>query len=349
MIDPLPGARSLLGRRARYPQGLQDVGEGVFAWLQPNGELGESNAGLIVGDGESLLIDTLFDLRLTRRMLAAMQPHTAAAPITRLVNTHGDPDHCWGNQLVSGAEIIATRAGAQDMGGDAPRTLRMLSELGRMPDVRLPLPGTAKLGGVRSFARALRAYDFGGITPTPPTVTFAGKLELEVGGRRVELFEVGPAHTPGDLIVHIPDAAVVFAADLLFVDVTPLMWVGPIENWLAGLDRIVELEPRAVVPGHGPLTDLDGVRALRAYWELVAPAVRQRVASGMAPAGASREILASPEFSTRAFARWDGPERIVVNAAIIARNDRGQHGRVSDPVRIRLFAQMGELAAELDS
>src|ERR1700739_3636919 len=104
--SPRPVERSLLGRPARYETGLKDLGHDTYAWLQPNGDLGESNAGLIVGDGESLLIDTLWDLRLTRRMLDAMAPRTATAPLNRLVNTHGDPDHCWGNQLLQGAEII---------------------------------------------------------------------------------------------------------------------------------------------------------------------------------------------------------------------------------------------------
>src|SRR5436305_7980941 len=102
---------SLLGQPARYPAGLRDLGGGLFAWLQPNGGLGESNAGLVVGDEESLLIDTLWDLRLTRRMLDGFARYVERAPIKWLVNTHGDSDHCWGNQLVSGAEIIATRAG----------------------------------------------------------------------------------------------------------------------------------------------------------------------------------------------------------------------------------------------
>src|SRR5436305_10868774 len=134
---------SLLGKPARYPAGLESLGDGVYAWLQPNGELGESNAGLVAGEGESLLIDTLWDTRLTRRMLDAMRPHTADAPIRRLVNTHGDPDHCWGNQLLSGAEIIATRAGAADMLGEAPARLRPLAQggraLGRVASRRLPL------------------------------------------------------------------------------------------------------------------------------------------------------------------------------------------------------------------
>ncbi len=342
--------RSLLGRPARYAAGLTDLGAGVHAWLQPNGELGESNAGLVVGDGESLLIDTLWDTRLTRRMLDSMRPHTANAPIRRLINTHGDPDHCWGNQLLSGAEIIATRAGAEDMAGEDPARLRLLARggqvLGRVASPRFPLPGAAQLAGVTVYARMLSAYDFGEVKLTPPTLTFEGRLELDIGGRAVELIEVGPAHTPGDLIVHLPDEKIVFAADLMFVGVTPIIWVGPVENWLAGLDRIAALRPKTVVPGHGPLADLDGVEAMRSYWEFIAPAVRQRIAAGLDAAAAARDILRSTEFASQPFARWDAPERLAVNAAIIARNDQGLSGRVSAVERLRLIAQMGELTLE---
>jgi glyoxylase-like metal-dependent hydrolase (beta-lactamase superfamily II) len=308
---------SLLGAPARFEGGLSDLGDGAYAWLQPNGGLGESNAGLVVGDGESLLVDTLWDLRLTRRMLDVM-----GAPIRRLVNTHGDPDHCWGNQLLAGAEIVATLATAEDMRGDDPRRLRLLS--------RLPWPPLGPLAGLRAFARLLAPYDFSGIEVTPPTATFDGRRELDVGGRRVDLIQVGPAHTPGDLIVHVSDADVVFAGDLMFVEVTPIMWVGPVENWLAGLDRIIELAPRVVVPGHGPVTDVHGVRAMRAYWEFVVPEVR----AGRSP----RDILNSlPD----EFARWDNPERIAVNTAIIA---RGAGPRVSERARMRLLSEMGALA-----
>jgi cyclase len=310
---------SLLGQPARFPLGLSDLGAGLYAWLQPNGGLGESNAGLVVGEGESLLIDTLWDTRLTRRMLDAMAGPTATAPIRRLVNTHGDPDHCWGNQLLAGAEIIATRATEKDMRGEDPRRLRLLASAGRL------MPG-----GLSAFARLLRPYDFSGIKVTPPTRTFEGVMELDVGARRVELIEVGPAHTPGDLIVHVPDEGVVFAGDLLFVGVTPIMWVGPVENWLAGLDRIMELGPRVVVPGHGPTTDLDGVRLMRSYWEFVVPAVRE----GMT---AAEIFQALPQ----PFADWDNPERIAVNAAMIA---RGAGPRVPERARMRLLGQMGELA-----
>jgi glyoxylase-like metal-dependent hydrolase (beta-lactamase superfamily II) len=340
---------SLLGRPARYPAGLRDLGAGVYAWLQPNGALGESNAGLLIGEGQSLLIDTLWDLRLTRRMLDAMRAHTADAPIRRLVNTHGDPDHCWGNQLLSSSEIIATRAGAEDMLSEDPARLRLLSQAGRLAarvPSGLPVPGVAQLAGLGAYGQMLAAYDFGGITLTPPTLTFDRKLELDIGGRRAELIEVGPAHTPGDLIVHIPHARTVFAADLMFVGVTPIIWVGPVDNWLAGLDQIMALEPTTVVPGHGPVSDLDGVTAMRAYWEFIAPAVRERLRAGMDPAAAARDILKSAEFASEPFAEWDAPERLAVNAEIIARNDRGLSGRISDVARLRLITRMGELALE---
>src|SRR6266498_2154278 len=104
-IAPLhPGA-------ARFEGGLTEIGPGVHGWLQPNGLLGESNAGLVIGDGTSLLVDTLWDRRLTRRMLGAIAPLTAEALIRTVVNTHSDGDHWWGNSEVA-AEIIATDAAA---------------------------------------------------------------------------------------------------------------------------------------------------------------------------------------------------------------------------------------------
>jgi cyclase len=362
---------SLLGQPARYRTGLEDLGGGLWAWLQPNGGLGESNAGLVVGDGESVLIDTLWDLRLTRRMLRAMAPQTANAPIKRLINTHADGDHCWGNQLLPEANVTSTEAAAVDMMREDPTRLRLFSRVGvglvkardplaraieRLPEsvARMTerfdpstVPGAGEMAGLGAFARMLAAYDFEGITLTPPTETFTGAMELEVGGRRLELIEVGPAHSPGDLIVHVPDERVVFAGDLVFAGVTPIMWVGPVENWIAGLDRIAELEPRLVVPGHGPVVGLQRVAAVRAYWEFVAAAVRERLADGIDAHAAARDVVHSRDFSQQPFAAWDAPERIAINAAIIARNDSGQRGRVPDQTRIRLLARMGELGAEL--
>ena len=92
--------------------GLTQIGDGVFAYLQV-GSWGFSNAGLVESRGSSLLIDTLYDLALTRRMLDEMR--RVVPRIDSVINTHANGDHCWGNQLVDEARVIASRAAAEEM------------------------------------------------------------------------------------------------------------------------------------------------------------------------------------------------------------------------------------------
>jgi len=92
-----------------FTKGLHDLGNSTYAYLQPDGTWGWSNAGLIVDGDAALLVDTLFDVRLTREMLAAMRSAVPAArKIGTVVNTHGNPDHVFGNQLVADSTIIAS-------------------------------------------------------------------------------------------------------------------------------------------------------------------------------------------------------------------------------------------------
>src|SRR5215475_13406835 len=111
--------------RFAYTKGLHEVANGSFAWLQPDGSWGWSNAGLVVDSGESLLVDTLFDLKLTGEMIEAMRraEPKAAARIGTLVNTHSNGDHTFGNQLVQGAEILTTNAVNDDMEHVPPAVL----------------------------------------------------------------------------------------------------------------------------------------------------------------------------------------------------------------------------------
>ena len=112
---------------SNYVNGLHEIADGCFAYLQPDGSWGWSNAGLVVGDGASLLVDTLFDLRLTAAMLDAMASSTRTAPIGTVVNTHANGDHCYGNQLVGDAEIISSRAAAEEMSHVPPSMLAALN------------------------------------------------------------------------------------------------------------------------------------------------------------------------------------------------------------------------------
>ena len=266
--------------------GLQEIADGCHAYLQGDGSWGWSNAGLVVGDGVSLLVDTLFDLTLTQRMLDSMSSITLAAPIAQVVNTHANGDHCFGNILLDDSEIISSSATAHEMAEVPPALLAGLNNA----------PGD--VGDL--FRSYFGAFDFDGIELRLPDRTFDGRLELDVGGRTVELIEVGPAHTNGDTLAYVADSRTIFTGDILFIGGTPIVWAGPLSNWIAACDLMLGMDVDVVVPGHGPLTDKAGIASVRDYLSFVDLAAGRLHASGVDAWEATRaiaaEIKARPDF-----------------------------------------------------
>lgn len=308
-----------------YAKGLHDIGNGCYAYLQPDGSWGWSNAGLVSDGGESLLVDTLFDLRLTAEMLAAMRAATPAAEaIGTLVNTHANGDHCYGNELVRGAEIVASRACAEEMASVPPAMLAAL------------LDNAADLGEAGAFfGKIFGDFEFAGIALTPPTTTFEGEVVREVGSKQVRLIEVGPAHTRGDVLVHVPADGIVFTGDILFIEGHPIMWEGPVANWIAACDAILAMDVSVVVPGHGPITDKSGVRRLREYLVYIEREARKRFEAGLTVMEAARDI------SFADYASWGDAERIAVNVHTLYAEFGADPGP-GDP--LTLFGMMAELA-----
>jgi glyoxylase-like metal-dependent hydrolase (beta-lactamase superfamily II) len=311
--------------RIEYRRGLHEVADGLYAYLQPDGGWGWSNAGLVTAGGTSLLVDTLFDLALTRAMLDAMRPVTDRHPIDAAMNTHANGDHCYGNELLpSGAEIYASAAAAAEMPEVPPQALAALKAADLGPEFR------------RYIGDVFGPFSFEDIELRPPTSTFEGRLDLRIGDRDVHLIEVGPAHTTGDTIVHVPDAAVVFTGDILFVGGTPIMWRGPVANWLRACDRILETGAGTLVPGHGPVTDADGVEDVRRYLTHVRDEATARFEAGMDAEAAADDIDLS------AFAGWGEPERIAVNVEAIYRELDPARPAATPP---ELFVHMARWAA----
>ncbi len=303
-----------------YSKGLHELGDGCYAYLQPDGGWGWSNAGLIVGDGVSLLVDTLFDLRLTGDMLDSMSFAIAGAPISTLVNTHANGDHCYGNQLVRGAEIIASEAAAHEMTDVPPSMLAALNSA----------PG--ELGEL--FRGFFGAFDFDGIEHTLPTRTFEGRLDIEIGGRVIELIEVGPAHTAGDVIAYVPDSKTVYTGDILFIGGTPIVWAGPLTNWINACDLMLGMDIETVVPGHGPLTNKSGIVQVRDYLTFVQDEATARFHAGMDAWDAARDI------ALNRFDGWGESGRISVNVDTVYRSLDPTH---QSPNVIEQFKQMALL------
>ncbi len=311
-----------------YTRGLHDLGNSVYAYLQPDGSWGWSNAGIVTGGAASLLIDTLFDLKLTQEMLDTMRKSIpAAAHIDMLVNTHANGDHCYGNELVAGAQIIASARTAEEMvTGVSP---------GQMAALLKMAPAMGQLG--EFMGRIFSPFEFDNIALTLPNKTFEGKLTIQVGDRTVELLEVGPAHTLGDTLVHIPADRVIFTGDILFIGGHPIMWAGPTSNWIRACDLILSLDVETIVPGHGPITGKKGVVEVKGYLEYIYAEARKRYEAGMPALDAARDIPLDK------YASWSEGERIAVNVISIYRELSGDQTRPSVP---SLFGQMAALALQ---
>jgi glyoxylase-like metal-dependent hydrolase (beta-lactamase superfamily II) len=309
-----------------YTRGLHELGDGLYAYLQPDGGWGWSNAGLITAGGTSLLVDTLFDPHLTRAMLEAMEPITDRHPIDQAFNTHGNGDHWYGNDLLpDGIPIVASAGAVEVMRRSPPNAVHMLfNEVDLGPEFD-------------AFAEInMRRFDFASVRERLPTTTFEHQHDLTVGDRGIQLLELGPAHTDGDAIAFVPDANAVFTGDLLFIEGTPMMWAGPISNWLAACEKIIELNATTIVPGHGPVTDHAGVRDVQRYLTYIEKETRQRFDAGM------DEETAADDIDLADFRDWGDPERIAANVANLYREFDPDLPALSPP---ELFVKMARWSA----
>lgn len=310
-----------------FTRGLHDLGNGCFAFLQPNGGWGWSNSGLIVSRGESLLVDTLTDVPLTRGMLDEMKRKVpASAEIDTVVITHANPDHFLGSELVADSRILATEKTRAAIESFNPKMLEGLQR------------DWQQHGDAGWFFHQTThgRFDFSGITLVPPNEDIRDERVVYVGDKRVIIRDLGPAHTESDAIVYVPDDRVVYTGDLLFNQGHPVVWEGPFASWIAACDHILDLDVDIIVPGHGPIADKDAVRALRHYFEYVGEESRKRFVAGMNFFDAAKEI------EMDAFRGWIDGERLVGNVFSAYKELDPEHHLKIDP---EIGADAGNLLA----
>jgi glyoxylase-like metal-dependent hydrolase (beta-lactamase superfamily II) len=284
---------------------LQEIATDVYTCLQADRGLGTSNSGFI-NRGGGLVIDTFWDLPHTRQLIE-QYTRVWKGPARRVLNTHHNGDHCWGNQLFRGAEIIGHRLCAAAMAKERPETMQMLQQAAASGDPALA-----------SFAQGLGDWDFSGIELTPPTTLIDDSLDLDLDGIPVRLIYVGPAHTAGDIIAHLSKQRVVFTGDVLFRLCTPIGWEGTFARWIEALDHIVALNPEVIVPGHGPLCGIEGAREMKAYLQYMRAESQRFFDAGLSALEAAKRIDRGP------YATWTEPERLLFNVERAYREFRGE-------------------------
>src|SRR4029079_14780943 len=130
---------------------------------------------------------------------------------------------------------------------------------------------------------------------------------LHPGGTSLRLEYFGPCHTLGDIVAFVPEERVLFAGDIAFIGSPRLVWEGSLLNWISTIAQIIALKPRVIVPGHGPVTDIDGLRSMEAYFTHLVAAGAALKDKGLTPLQAAREI------DIGAYESWTDPERVVLN------------------------------------
>ncbi len=262
------------------PPVLQEVAEGMYAYVQPDGSWWINNTGLLLGPHGAVSIDTCATEARTRAYRDAIRSVTSR-PVRTMVNTHHHGDHTHGNYLFRDATVVAHE-----------RTREAIIEAGVLRDPPFWTP-----------------FDIGAVELEPPSLTYREGVTLYVGDVRAEVLHVGtPAHTTNDSIVWIPDRSLLYAGDLLFAGGTPFLLMGSVQGAIDVLEKVVApLGAQTIVPGHGPVSGPSVIEEVLGYLRFVLDVAERGRAAGLPPLEAARQTELGD------YAGWLDSERLVGN------------------------------------
>jgi len=309
LIRIVPGIAVLLfvtalRGEAQFPESKMyetvKVGEGIYALIQPesNTQLVSGNSVVVIGDDGVVVVDTGNFPTLAKRMIAQIRQLTEK-PIRYIVHTHWHPDHVGGDgQFVDafpGLTLISTGFTRQEMIEQTPKYVRGLAENGSAYLEKLQKSvQEGKSSGGEPLTEEKRAYmieliddmkvaipEYRQIRSVIPNLTFEQNLTLFLGKREVRVLFLGRGNTAGDAVVYVPDSKVVVTGDLV-VYPTPYSFGSYPGEWTETLQKLMQMEALAIVPGHGPVMhDWEYAKMVGSLIESVRAQVHAAVKQGL--------------------------------------------------------------------
>ena len=215
---------------------VQPVAHRIWRCTAPNAMC---SCVIFAGERAVLVADSMLTPGLARQVKTAVC-EIAGRPTRYLLNTHGDSDHVFGNQVFS------------------PETIILAHHLTRE---RLITNGERELQAAKT-RRPQLATEFDQVHIVPPDLAFDGSLEIDLGNLTLHCLYLGPAHTPGDVAVWAPQQRFLFPGDIVFNHIFPVMRNADPDGWLQALNRLEKLDPEVVAPGHGEVGDKTTIREM---------------------------------------------------------------------------------------
>ncbi len=240
-----------------YPMKAEKIADGVYAIVSPASDfpneenLGwNSNSAFVVTDEGLLVFDTGSSETIGKALLKTIRL-VSKAPIKWVINSHSHGDHWLGNGAFTPEkpkEVIAS-------------------------DVAIDLMNKNGFEWVDRFNN-MTGGATGNFTPVPAKDAVVKAMKREFGGVEVQILFSGNSHSPGDIVFWLPEKKLLLTGDTMYTKRPPATFDSNVKHWIAFLDELEKLQPKVVVPGHGPVADVKAVTSLRDYfdtlWSIVA-------------------------------------------------------------------------------
>jgi quinoprotein relay system zinc metallohydrolase 2 len=253
-------AAAVATQLAAAPLHVDQVAPGVYVHIGQHKDFEDgydgdiANIGFVIGSDAVAVIDTGGSYAVGMALKEALRAITQL-PIRYVINTHGHPDHVFGNAAFIDAHLIGHAM--------LPRAISLRSDA-YLRNLKKQLGGAAEKS-----------------TLIAPEETVQDHLTLDLGHRKLELRAWPSAHTNNDVTLFDVATGTLWTGDLLFIERTPAV-DGDIEGWLSAMDALKKVPALTTIPGHGPVTH-DKNQALarqRAYLATLLQDVRTSIRHG---------------------------------------------------------------------